>query len=77
MGPWDGFLEVISGFLVTVFLDKRLCSSYYEEYQNSGLCSTLQVAFGVVDIKGDFSIIKGLGTPLYLNENTMRKKRGC
>ena len=37
MGPRDEFLEVISGFLETVCLDKRLCSSYHEEYQNSGL----------------------------------------
>jgi len=53
-GPRDGFLEVIFGFLETVLLDKRFCSSYHEEYQNLGLGSNLQIASGVLEIKGDF-----------------------
>jgi len=54
MGLQDRFLEVISGFLETVCLDKRFCSRYHEEYQNSGLGSNLQIASGVLETKGDF-----------------------
>jgi len=50
----DGFLEVISGFLETVCVDKRFYSSYHEEYLNLGLGSNLEIVFGVLETKGDF-----------------------
>ena len=54
MDPQNGFLEVIFGFLKIVCQDKRLCSSYYEEYQSSDLNSNPQIFFGVLEIKVNF-----------------------
>jgi len=54
MGPRNGFFEVIFEFLETLFLDKRLFSNYYEEYQNSRLDLNPQIAFGVLETRGDF-----------------------
>jgi len=71
-----GFLMLSPGFLRLFAWTKNFVPATMKSTKTQAWIQLYRLPLGYWRSRAIFSIIKGLGTPLYLDENTMRKKKG-